>query len=77
MPQYHKPRSRVVRTIGSKDFPAGVLGTVQSCDSEYVAVLWDDGSASVCSPDRVIRHQKLKAMFKHGPKIKKRSFGPV
>jgi hypothetical protein len=72
MPQYHKPHSRVIRTWGSEGFPAGVLGTVKSCDSEYVAVAWDDGSCSVCSPDNVIPHQKLKAMFKHGPKIMKR-----
>lgn len=65
--------TRVVR-LDERGVPNAVLGTILDTleNSPLAFVEWDGGAVSIISVDRLIPHQQLKAMFKHGPKVNKK-----
>ena len=67
-----KPQTRVVR-LDHRGVPESLLGTVEHNNGYHVTVKWDDGGYSAITEGRLIPHQKLKAWFKHGPKLYKKS----
>ena len=68
-----KRGTRVVMLASDDGKHVGQLGTVveNSAFRDVALVEWDDGDMRIESTRKIESQQKLKAMFKHGPKLKK------